>query len=534
MRPLSKSKNTFLLIIIFAFAILLSSIRFYRTPYSASNLDVDPDTVEYVIGAYRIVTNGTYDIVINGNSYPSRYPPFFSLFAIAPTLYLLGLNPGNGTFIILFFCIIGVIAACLIGEKISGHWGAFWASLLVLALPWYLIMSQQIMTDVPCAAIALLLLFFFIKIHTAQHIQPFYFLIVGIMCSLSASFRFLNAAFALPFLFIIFQSNQLRKRMNIISYIILPLVSIFCLLLIYNYITFGHPLKTGYHFWSPSSSGYNDFYSVINGKYIYNNIKCFVKNDNSKYFILIFLLVLLSYNIARGCQTKLIIPLLKSAALFLIIAMTPILIFHLLYFFHTPRFYLPIYVVIAALLGSILGACTFRFPPRIIPFLQLFLVVVILFIRLSQPHSQPFRRLAAENIINNTPKSCIVLSAINPAYLEIMISYLSSSNSRWIVPVSNEVEYASRLLEFNRVKQDILSKYISSGYPCDELTLEGAKKTLHLTFESNETFLSGILKAGIPVYLESTDVKELYLGIIKQRFILKPVASNIFKLYPKE
>src|SRR6476660_9050181 len=54
---------------------VIAAIWLYRTPYSASNLEVTPDAVEYALAPLQFLETGHYDIVVEGRPLPSRYPP---------------------------------------------------------------------------------------------------------------------------------------------------------------------------------------------------------------------------------------------------------------------------------------------------------------------------------------------------------------------------------------------------------------------------------------------------------------------------
>jgi hypothetical protein len=80
----------------------IAFILFFKSAYYASDLEIVPDSVEYAVAASRLVTDQSYTIVIDGQSWPPRYPPWFSIFVIAPAYLVFGDEPGNAVFPILF------------------------------------------------------------------------------------------------------------------------------------------------------------------------------------------------------------------------------------------------------------------------------------------------------------------------------------------------------------------------------------------------------------------------------------------------
>jgi len=88
------SHNLVFLLINLAIAFII----LFRTAYNASDLEIVPDSVEYTVTASRLVTDQSYTIVMDGQSWPPRYPPWFSMLVIAPAYLLLGDEPGNAVF----------------------------------------------------------------------------------------------------------------------------------------------------------------------------------------------------------------------------------------------------------------------------------------------------------------------------------------------------------------------------------------------------------------------------------------------------
>ena len=73
----------------------IAFIIIFRSAYNASDLAIVPDSVEYTVAASRLVTDQSYTIVIDGQSWPPRYAPWFSMLVIAPAYLIFGNEPGN-------------------------------------------------------------------------------------------------------------------------------------------------------------------------------------------------------------------------------------------------------------------------------------------------------------------------------------------------------------------------------------------------------------------------------------------------------
>jgi hypothetical protein len=70
--------------------ILLAFVILNPSPEFASRLLIVPDSTEYVLGAHRFAETGNYQILIDGQWLPPRYPPWFPLLAISPSFVLFG------------------------------------------------------------------------------------------------------------------------------------------------------------------------------------------------------------------------------------------------------------------------------------------------------------------------------------------------------------------------------------------------------------------------------------------------------------
>ena len=148
---ITRTTLTLTLLLVVAFFTL------FEPPFTASDLTIAPDSVEYSTAAWRLVHEGRYAVTINGTAYPSRYPPGFALLALAPVYQLLGhdIGIGAGIFGVLFWSLVGVAAAFAIGRRLGGLPSGLMAGAAVLLLPDFRRYSQMIMSDATCAAMML-------------------------------------------------------------------------------------------------------------------------------------------------------------------------------------------------------------------------------------------------------------------------------------------------------------------------------------------------------------------------------------------
>ncbi|HYY04928.1 MAG TPA: hypothetical protein VE997_00020, partial [Candidatus Limnocylindria bacterium] len=94
----------------------IALVMLYRGAYSASNLDIVPDSVEYALAGHRLMAEGRYSILVDGRELPPRYPPWFSIFVAVPAYAVLGPEPGNVIFPVTALALGGVMIAYAIGR----------------------------------------------------------------------------------------------------------------------------------------------------------------------------------------------------------------------------------------------------------------------------------------------------------------------------------------------------------------------------------------------------------------------------------
>src|ERR1700722_18237324 len=96
--------------------VLLATVHLYCPPAQVAELEVDPDSVEYAVAGHRFASTGRYEIVVNGQALPSRYPPGFSVLFLAPVYAFAPGQIGNGIFAVWMAGILAALFAYLIGN----------------------------------------------------------------------------------------------------------------------------------------------------------------------------------------------------------------------------------------------------------------------------------------------------------------------------------------------------------------------------------------------------------------------------------
>lgn len=522
------SYNYHFIVISVLFAIAAATL-FFRSPYNASNLDVIPDAVEYAFGAFRIVNNGTFDIILNGQSYPSRYPPWFSLFILAPSYFIFGLNVGNAILPVLFFSVCGTLFAFWAGCKIADIWGGVCAASFVLFMPLYKIYAMQVMSDVPCTALIVAVYVLYLQMVSKSIFSYRYFFCAGTLIALAYSIRMTSASAFFPFIVLLFNKNK-PQRLPGFFILLLPLFCIVAANSWYSKLTFGSAFRTGYHYWCSIPFDYNSLPFSIN--YINNNLAVMFRSG-----ILIYIFISIIALIIMNRRTPLFrdIFLLEnktviSSVTFVLMTTCPIILFHLVYFYPDTRFFLSVAVLWAVLAGGLYGRLLQQTPLIYAHFLIITVTCTAFFIKFNEELTTPVRRISAENIFKFVPQGAVVISDIDPAYLELMVGVKKRMT---FLPLNRNVEYASKYIVRQRIPQLSPAPLGWWDHRCAGLALNGAEEAFSKTADEAPDEIESFIRCGMPVFLlvgSRSKPDAVSVNDLKKLFILKPIAKNIFQL----
>jgi hypothetical protein len=163
--------------------------------------------------------------------------------------------------------------------------------------------------------------------------------------------------------------------------------------------------------------------------------------------------------------------------------------------------------------------------------LNLLLPIVLLLAvtaRIAVPEAVPYRRLAADRIRAHTPNDAIIISAIEPVYLEWLAA---RGSSRKIVPISRNVEYASKVLTPKRV--DLPNAAALNWRDNNNELLRGrAEQAVKFVASEQLDALVARNAAGTPVFLDTTSLADDAdtLDRLQQRFVFLQRAPFLYEL----
>ena len=516
----------------FILILLISFLILFKGPYNASNLDKVPDSAEYAFGGNTIATEGFYTITVNGTKFPPRYPPWFSLLVIAPTYIIIGNEIGNAIFAITFFAILGIAIAFLIGNKISGECGGIIAALGLLLIPNYYGLGRQIMTDVPCVSLILVVFYLYLIMRPSTLSNNLnLYAIVGIIIGFCSALRPPCFSIILPFLIVAFSSERTRVSLARSFYLLAPSIIFIGATIIYNYYTFNSIIRNGYNFWCPVP--YDYFSLTFSTKYILPNlIQLLYSGIFGILMIMVAIFCLKRIKIFSQNVQHMKVPF-KTVLEFMILGIGPLIVFYLLYFFPSNRFYLPFISLSVVIAGAMLGAIMHNTTKR---YHVLFLFIILCFsllFRVAISDNPPIKRIAVERIISNTPLNSIIISSIDPVYLEY---FICRQSNRLVVPISRSIEYAGKLISYHVIKNPVPAPKGWFDHRCAGLLNGGAMEIIPYVASERPEFIAERIKEGIPVFidtsLEDKSEKEDLSSLLK-RFEFTKKADQLFQLNMK-
>jgi 4-amino-4-deoxy-L-arabinose transferase-like glycosyltransferase len=505
--------------------LLIAAVQLYRSPYSASALEIPPDTVEFALAPLQLVETGRYEIIVEGRGLPPRYPPWFPALVILPAYVLFGHDPGNAILPISLLAVAGVGFAYAIGKRIGSSIGGVFAALALLFLPSYSHWAIEVMTDVPCTTLMLATCLVYLRLR-AKPESALTYLGAGTLVAITTLFRPVYAAMLLPFLLAVVRPRRGALLRAIL--LIAPMAAAAAATLAYNAATFGSPFRDGYKFWVPAPMDYPTMIFALS--HVPQNLEVLGLIG----FPILILVCVAAVRLARTFRASAFAASRESfrdVLLFFVLTTGPILLFHLFYFFADDRFYLPALAGTAVLAGSILGLLVGPGRETILKVLLPALFVIALGARLATPALVPGRRQAAEQVRQHTPDNAVIISGIDPVYLARLAG---RGSARRIVPISRNVEFAWALLVRKRVDDPrvALSKW-PDLQPALELLRPHAEEAVHFVASEHLDELATDVAQGTPVFLESSFISSRDAKVVEglyARFKLIERAPNLYQL----
>jgi len=255
-------------------------------------------------------------------------------------------------------------------------------------------------------------------------------LLAGLLTAAGFALRSECLAILLPFAWRI--ATRERRPATALTLLALPSVLVAAATGWYNMETFSSWLRSGYQYWCPVPCDFPDM--MFGLRFVPQNLERLLSASRVAVFALgaTGACVLL----AQGRDA------VRRALGYSALAAVPGSLLHLVYFYPEARFHIFVLALASILGGAGLGSLAgVAVRGRLWP-LPLVLALVA-FVPPREGSPPPLLRIAAEAIARETPSDAVVVSGVNPVFLE---PYLVRDTSRTIVPVSRSIEYASKLV----------------------------------------------------------------------------------------
>ena len=531
-----------LCILIFSFKIR------YISPTSLADL-TPPDSSEYSLSAYNLYHYHIIGIKFYGQYYPLKYPYGYPLLII-PFYIIFGNQPYNAVYCTLFFALLSIVFAYLIGKKLGNRFTGLIAALFVSLCPTHISFSKFVMTETSSTFLAIFICWLLLKVtHLNLRIQNFLLLLfLGLITGFSVSVHLTNFLFIPPVLISLLLGGKSNPR-SIFTKEAIVLVGIILALaplLHYQFHTFGSPLKTGYEVREPDR--YGQKIKSFSFKFFAHPHHGF-KMGNFIVFLLVFL------GMTKTFYPATMFPLLLGGFLFILserrqpnkkmifLIFSSILVCSLFAFF---SFYavqqgrhllqgIPLLMVLAAygltlsIDKGIFKSLTKRSIFSLI-MLGLFLMTIIQMgiWSYSQPKSSGWivnrQYKMIEEIKKHIPNNCIIISQLNPIIAE---QYFTEHTAGKIVHVSLSVTPHWARIEKGQIKP---------------IRYDRAKKYSFLFLRDRtinprtHNYIRQSLKKDVPVYLFRFPASERLFPHIQRLFktVEKKEDSRLFRLYLKD
>lgn len=420
---------------------------------------VVPDSVELAVVAERLVSLGEFNIRVGELTHPSRYPPLFSLLLV-PVYFFFPGDLAYGYALVWLFFIGGTLGAYLVGRRLHSPLAGALAATAFMYSPVLLEQGRRVLTDGPaiaCLVLSLAASLFYVRGRSIVSLAT-----ASILAAACFALRPIHLpvplALVVAVLAVHFTATErftLRRLALHVCIAIAPLALTLLLTLVYNNTHFGSHFRTGYSYWCPIpydlpgqtfSTRYisEKFDTPIRSAY-YGSLAYgpwLLRHLLAALAGLILITLCPAPNPSHRPRRELLIPLLSYWG----VAIGPVAVLYLMYFWLDPRLQLPFILPSVIMLAVGLVALLARLLPRIAahPVLPFIPVVGLGIYHLKSPPIDPYARptpLLASLYAQNTPRDAILITMINPVQFDALV--LRGTERTWIPAVRSQ-EYADK------------------------------------------------------------------------------------------
>lgn len=492
--------------------LLIASFLVYIPSDLCVSLSIPPDSSEYSIGLVNLFEHGKFGFTLNGQWYPSRYPPWFSLTCLTPAYLLSGGRTLCLYWSVLVFSLVLLVLLYKWCRSIGlGSWWSLVPPFLMMFLPDFVFYSRVVMTEIPYVALFAGGALLFLSICSRDSIPLSHWFVAGALVTWSGMVRSTGLPMLLPFVaLLLLKEGSKGGKVKAMMVLFAPAVAYEVANLGYNWMVFGNPLRSGYQFWVPVPYDYPCL--VFNGSYVFENVATLIGERVIQATLLMLVIeALFTSFVFKGKFggidvhrnfLRLFFYLLFQAAVLLAL--------YIGYFWADTRFFLVITICAVPLLFYVVRAMLSSLRRRVVDCLLAVAAVVCLIVFLDCPTRygymvDPRMRNFRENMIaaEVLPECSVVVKSGDP---NVVDHFAFHERNLTLFPLVREFDYVMAMVASKSIRgiheppsdwrQCIIDDLVREGYctmPFPYVFTESPEMLKHYLIEGKRVFFQKVV-----------------------------------------
>ncbi len=251
----------------------LAAFFIYLPSELGAAMTIPPDSSEYSICLANLLEHGRFGFTLNGEWYPSRYTPWFSLFFLFPAYLLSGGNLLCMHWAILGFALALLVALWRMGRLCGLGKLSILPPILLMFMPDFVFYSRIAMTEIPYAALVAITALVFVRLANQGQPSLRFCFYDGLLIAWAFLARSTGFALGVPFGLAILAKRGMewKRKIALLFALGLPVAAAQMVSLGFNWMVFGSPFRSGYNYWNAIPNDFPDL--MFNWKYVISNVE---------------------------------------------------------------------------------------------------------------------------------------------------------------------------------------------------------------------------------------------------------------------
>lgn len=489
--------------------LLLSAFLIYLPSELGEALTIPPDSSEYSISLVNLFEHGRFGFTLNGEWYPSRYAPWFSLLCLTPAYLLSGGNVLCLHWSILFFALVTLLIIWRVGFMAGLGKMSILPPILLLLMPDFVFYSRVVMTEIPYTAFIMLLAMVFVRFVNKVQISIRLCFGVGLLIACAGLVRSTGYILVIPFIAVaLTKREKWARRFVLVSAVVVPIVVTQMAGMAYNWIVFDSPFRSGYHYWNAFPLDYPSV--TFNWNYVMPAVSYFLTQPLTQ-MTLIFMgvsLLFALYVVLTGQKIKYHVFLILES--FFLVHAAFVSAVYLGYYYADTRFFLPVSITSVLLFCIAVNELRIKIANS---FLRKGMMVLLLalctMIVLDAPcvylnitRGRPVWIVKGQIAAQVIPPGSVVMQEGDP---NIMDYFGFNDKGLTLYPFDREFDYCSHMVS----PKSIASSYVPSGKRRELIVLELVESGLcrlpfPKTFKEDPEQIQKYISEGRRVFLHAS------------------------------